>query len=430
MDKDNSTPINIDNQPIVANSDQEIDTVKRKKVVQLDQSIIKQFSKTNSCYLPLVNDSSLFNKKSNIRFNWLQLFNDSLPLINPYRNRYLVGDFMAMNEEFESRGIKESNPDLDELIDFKKYDNSLFELFNAAEISKGKEDQLFAYIRNNLAEDSMRLMNFYKKVWKYKTPPFIRNFSTMRENVYANGQKVCLCEAHEDTLILIAQFATSAKRLSPVEKKDSTGKVLSVSHVEYLPIGKRRQYYGSQYRITSKNWETERKYEKADLMHDKELGGGNKRVTFYKGRAQLPNFLLMEPTKDYPRATRSNGIHEVALRELSRGMLGTANSIGCIRLSDFGSKFTRWWVPQNANFFVLYSEDRYHKKLSYESIENQLPFKNEEEGNLFREWLNENNPIKAKQLDIDLEGSFDNGFILDAYNLYGLEYEKNRKQNE
>ena len=164
-------------------------------------------------------------------------------------------------------------------------------------------------------------------------------------------------------------------------------------------------------------------------MHDKKLGGGNKRVTYYQGRAQLPNFLLMEPTQDYPKAMHQNGIHEVALRELSRGMLGTANSIGCIRLSDFGSKFTRWWVPQDAHFFVLYTKDRYHKKLSLESIKDQLPFKNEKEGNLFREWLHENKPLKAKQMDIDIEGSYDNGFILDAYNLYGQQYEKDRKNN-
>ena len=120
--KNNNPPINIESQPIIANFNHVIDTIIRKKIGQLDQTIIRQFSKTNSCYLPLVNDSSLFNQKSNVRFNWLQLFNDSLPAVNPYRNRYLVGDFMALNEEFESRGIKESNPDLNELIDFKNYD--------------------------------------------------------------------------------------------------------------------------------------------------------------------------------------------------------------------------------------------------------------------------------------------------------------------
>jgi hypothetical protein len=398
------------------------------RVDGLSQELIGLYSKTNSCYLPLLKDPALHYTGSKVGFEWYELFNNSLAEESQYKNRYLVGDFMALNEELESRGIEEKNPDLEDLVDFKQYGKKLFELFDAAERSASDSELLYSYIRNNCTEDSIELINFYKKVWRFKTPPFVRKFSRIRNNVYASGQRVCLCEAHEDTLLLIAQYATSSKRLEPNVKKDSTGKVVSISHVEYLPIGKRRRYYASQYRITSKNWERDRKYEKADMMHDKKLGGGNQRVTYYKGKAQLPNFLLMEPTKDYPKAMHQNGIHEVALRELSRGMLGTANSIGCIRLSDFGSKFTRWWVPQDALFFVLYTEDRYHKKLSLESIKNQLPFKNELEGNLFRKWLHKNKPLKAKQMNIDIEGSYDNGFILDTYNLYGQEYEKNKEQ--
>mgnify|MGYP006093444263 CR=1 FL=1 len=395
----------------------------------LSQELIKLYSKTNSCYLPLLKDPALHNTGSKAGFKWAELFNNLLPEESRYKNRYLVGDFMALNEELESRGIEEKNPDLKKVIDFDKYDKKLIELFDFAERSANDAELLYSYIRNKYANDSIELLNFYNKVWRFKTPPFVRKFSRMGNNVYATGQRVCLCEAHEDTLLLIAQYATSSKRLEPSIKKDSTGKEISLSHIEYLPIGKRRRYYASQYRITSKNWERDRKYEKADIMHDKKLGGGNKLVTYYKGRAQLPNFLLMEPTKDYPKAVHQNGIHEVALRELSRGMLGTANSIGCIRLSDFASKFTRWWVPQDARFFVLYSKDRYHKKLSLESIRDQLPFKNEKEGNLFREWLHKNKPLRAKQMDIDIEGSYDNGFILDAYNLYGQEYEKSKENN-
>ena len=43
-----------------------------------------------------------------------------------------------------------------------------------------------------------------------------------------------------------------------------------------------------------------------------------------------------------------------------------------------------------------------------------------------RLWLNKNKPLKAKQMDLDIEGSFDNGFILDAYNLFGAEYERHK----
>ncbi|MDG1741657.1 MAG: hypothetical protein P8H43_03690 [Crocinitomicaceae bacterium] len=395
---------------------------KPKRIDQLGQEVILLYSKSNSCYLPLLKDSSLYYPGSDVGFQWLELFNDSLSEGSEYKNRYLVGDFMALNEEQESRGIEEKNPKMNELIDFKKYDEKLFKLFDAAEFSINDEELLYAYIRNKYSTDTSALLNFYEKVWRFKTPPYKRKFSRMKDKVYANGQRVCLCEAREDTLLLIAQYATSSKRLTPSILEDSAGNVISTSYVQYLPIGDRRTYYASQYRITSKNWESDRKYEEADLIHDKKVGGGNKRVTYYKGRAQLPNFLLMEPTKNYPKAMRSNGIHEVALRGLSRGMLGTANSVGCIRLSDFGSKFTRWWVPQAARFFVIYSNERYHREISLESIEGQLPFKSQEEGNLFREWLHANKPLKAKQLDIDMDGSHDNGFILDAYNLYGEEY--------
>ena len=397
------------------------------RVDQLSQELIAIYSKTNSCYLPLLEDPNLYHMGSKAGFKWHQLFNNSLAKGSPYMNRYLVGDLMALNDKMESRGIEEKNPDLQDLIDFKKYDNKLLELFNVAENSDSDERQLFSYIQNKYADDSLELINFYKKVWHFKTPPFVRKFSRNKDAVFASGQRICLCEAHEDTLLLIAQYATSSKRIKPIVKKDSTGIEKTVAVIEYLPIEKKRHYYASQYRITSKNWERERKYEQEDLLHDNKLGGGNPRVTYYKGRAELPNFLLMTPTEDYPDAVNQNGIHEVALRRLSRGMLGTANSIGCLRLSDFGSKFTRWWVPQDARLFVLYTEDRYHKKLSLESIKDQLPFKNEKEGNLFRKWLHENKPIKAKQLDIDIEGAYDNGFILDAYDLYGKQYERTRK---
>jgi hypothetical protein len=51
-----------------------------------------------------------------------------------------------------------------------------------------------------------------------------------------------------------------------------------------------------------------------------------------------------------------------------------------------------------------------------------LPFKTVEEGNAFRVWLNQTKPRQAKQLKIDLEGKYDNGYILDAYNMFGEEY--------
>jgi hypothetical protein len=392
-------------------------------VSELTQEQIRSYAKINSCYLPLLNDSTLYPDNKRSYFSWNELFNDSLAKDNPYRNRYLVGDFNALDENLQNLGIEEINPDLSKLLDFEKYNQELFTLMDAAVDSKDSEAALFAYIKKNYSEDSEELINFYSKIWQYKTPALNKKFAVINNKAFALGQKLCLCEAKQDTLLLISRFSTSAKSLIPSEKKDENGKVLSTSYVRSLPIGKTRSYYGAQYLITSKNWETARKYENLDKFHDEKMGGGNNRVTFFKTGAQLPNFLLMTPGKDYPKAMRQNGIHEVALSGLSMGMLGSANSIGCIRVTDFGSKFARWWVPQNAKFFILYAENRYFSELPIESLEQYLPFKNEVEGNAFRKWLIETKPLKASQLEIDLTGKYDNGHILEAYNLYGKEYE-------
>ena len=394
----------------------------KKLLSELSQDEIRAYAKKNSCYYALLKDSSYFNTLRKPGFEIEDLYNDSLKKNNPFRNRFILGDFNALDENKNSRGVEEKNPELSFLIDFKNKKPAFFDLLNKAEKSEDDYKKFKEYVRGNNAEDSSEIFNFYEKVWKFKTPAIKRNFAISYRNAYAVGQKLCLCEVEEDTIQLVAQFATSSKRLEPRSEGGT---------IQFLPIGRRRYYYASHYRISSKNWETQRKYQALDIAHDKKLGGGNKRVTFYKGKYQLPNFLLMAPSKEYKRAMTSNGIHEVALRELTRGMLGCANSIGCIRVSDFGSKFIRWWVPQNANFFVIYNDDRYFKKLDIASVEEMLPFKNEKEGNAFRAWLIKQKPLKASQLDIDSTGKFDNGYILDAYNLYGAEYEvfKNSKRN-
>ena len=87
------------------------DEYKAKPVSELSQDVIRLYSKTNSCYLPLLKDSSLYNPGSDVGVQWQQLFNDSLSKESKYKNRYLVGDFMALNEALESRGIAEKNPE-------------------------------------------------------------------------------------------------------------------------------------------------------------------------------------------------------------------------------------------------------------------------------------------------------------------------------
>lgn len=46
-----------------------------------------------------------------------------------------------------------------------------------------------------------------------------------------------------------------------------------------------------------------------------------------------------------------------------------------------------------------------------------FPFKNREEGNEFREWVNNYHPITAKRIDLDRKGSYNNSFIRKAWSL-------------
>jgi hypothetical protein len=379
---------------------------------------------TNPCYLPLLKDSNYWEKGTRAGFTFNELFNDSLPENTAYRNRFLVGDFNAILPNGQNRKISEIYPKLSELSEFQELPNDLIKRIDT--INPGTEESvtLFNDLKIRLGNKADKYINFINKVWKYKMIPIAREYSIENSNIYSAGHTIVMCEACKDTIKIVGKFATSPKRQDIAIRKNAEG-IEFKSYIEYFPTGKRRKYYAGMYRITSKNWETQRKYDSLDIERDNELGGGNNRVTFFKGNAELPNFLLMQPDKSYPNAMRQNGIHEVALRGLSRGMLGTANSIGCLRVSDFGSKFLRWWVPQNCKLFISYNDSLYHKKINTkDSISNYLPFKNKYEGDAFRKWINQNKPEEAKVLEIAESGDYRNGYIIDGYYYFKNEYEK------
>jgi len=408
-----------------AAKNQNADVKQIRLVRELPDSVIWSYAKVNSCYLPLTPQLTYFSKKSGRRLTYSDLFNSTLGQKQPYANRYIVGDFNVLNEDRSVRGIEEQMPRLSELLDFHSVASPTIEMLERAADSDLPPDSVSKRLGNVPSAKKPELLHFYKQVLQYKTPPIKRMYGFIGSTAYASGQRLCLCEAREDTLVEVARFATSSKSLDPYKEVNEAGKEVT-KHREWLPVGRGREYYGLHYQITSKNWETQRTYTKSDARHDSLVGGGNTRVTKYKGRVELPNFLLMSPGAGNPNAMRQNGIHEVALRELSRGMLGSPNSIGCIRVSDFGSKFLRWWTPQDANFFILYEEDKYHYAVEKKDILGYLPFQSKAEGDAFRKWLNETKPNRAQQLEVGLSGSHNNGYILDAYNLYGAEYEKTK----
>jgi len=59
-----------------------------------------------------------------------------------------------------------------------------------------------------------------------------------------------------------------------------------------------------------------------------------------------------------------------------------------------------------------------------------LPFKNTEEGNAFRQWVNDTYPDKAKKLNLDSTGSFNNSYIQKAFEELGEEYQESLKTPE
>ena len=396
----------------------------KKPIDSLSNEEIWELFLTNPCYLPLLKDSSFWEKGTRVGFNFNDLFNDSLPQNSPYRNRFLVGDFNAILPNGQNRKITELYPKLTGLPEFQELPKELVNKIDSVRIGTPEAQLLFDELKARLGNKADKYINFINKVWKYKMVPISREYSIENNNIYSAGHTILMCEACKDTIKVVGKFATSPKRQDIAIRKTADGTEIK-SYIEYFPTGKRRKYYAGMYRITSKNWETKRKYDSLDIARDNELGGGNNRVTFFKGNAELPNFLLMQPDKSYPNAMRQNGIHEVALRGLSRGMLGTANSIGCLRVSDFGSKFLRWWVPQNCKLFISYNDDLYHKKIdTKDSISNYLPFKNKNEGDAFRKWINTYKPDEAKILEIGESGDYRNGYIIDGYYYFRDEYEK------
>lgn len=71
------------------------------------------------------------------------------------------------------------------------------------------------------------------------------------------------------------------------------------------------------------------------------------------------------------------------------------------------------------------------KEKSKQSSDKSIPFKNNGEGNKFREWVNEKYPEYAKEIQLDKKSEKENGFkndyIKKAWEKHGEEYKKQQK---
>ena len=395
-----------------------------KSIAHLTYEEIREYCKHNPCYLPLLKDSTLWQPGQRVGFEYEDLFNDSLPKDHPFRNRYLVGDFNVLDENGENKTIREVFPSLLTLEEFEHIPRDLLEQMDTVPFGSEAYESVLRDLRTRMTDSAEYYIQFLETVWRYRMIPLQREYSILGNTLYAGGQSVTMCEACGDTLVMIGKFSVSAKRQTVSTEKDENGKEYQ-KYSEHFPTGRWRNYYAGLNRISSKNWESGRPYRKYEIERDKALGGGNSRITMYKDKVELSNFLLIEPSDEYPEAMHRNGLHEVALVGLARGMLGTANSIGCIRVTDFGAKFLRWWVPQNCNFFIVYADKRYHKPINDSlAVLRYLPFRTKYEGDRFRQWINRTHPREADILEIWETGDYRNGYILDAYFYFEREYKE------
>jgi len=401
-----------------------------KEKVQESKLDIDNILKINPCYTPIYKNIDYINNKG---FELSKLYNTKINPLNPYRNRYIISDLNTVNEIGESRGVIESHFEVQNSWEFKE----LFEFASRNQINQNLILLLTPDKIRNLKLDSesqktlmyqlLLFQNYYRTVGQYKEEETIKKYSIHRGYRYT-GQNLCFCEISNDTILLVAKLVTSARGRSRTGALDSITNEEVYTYFEAFPVGKERKYYAPHNRITSRNWERERQYTRYDAFRDSLTGGGNSRITYFDEKIQLPNFLLIKPDSKYPRARHQNGIHEGSLSNMSRCMLGTPQSLGCFRTTDYGSKFSRWWIPNNANLFIFFDEDRYtNKKISKEDINGLvLPFRNDNEGNLFRLWVNKKYPRYARSIDLEKEGSCSNCFIQLAWEKYYKEYIKSK----
>jgi len=63
---------------------------------------------------------------------------------------------------------------------------------------------------------------------------------------------------------------------------------------------------------------------------------------------------------------------------------------------------------------------------SSSSSKRKSPFKNKEEGDKFRKWVNDTYPKEAKEMDLDVSGSHTNSYIMRAWKKFGDPYKKSK----
>jgi hypothetical protein len=310
---------------------------------------IDSILKMNPCYIPILTKMDRVHNKA---FRYDELFNPDFNLENPLAGRYIVGDFNSVDASGNCRGSYDIFPIDATLPEFKPLFSQAhkngFDPYDPKAV-RNWFDTLGSEERQKFYEPYWLWQNYLSKVHKYKTEPLNREPEIeIKGRKYCIGQRMCLCEVQNDTILMVAQFVTSSRNVN-------------YPHSALKDFDDQPRYYAPKCLITSRYWDSAVPYDSLDLKRDKMMGFASRHVIKYNGKVDLPNFLHMTPSDEFRGARRYvNGIHEFAVGGSGPAKyMGTPISLGCVRLHDYPSKFVRWWVPKNARFFIAYEYKRY-----------------------------------------------------------------------
>jgi hypothetical protein len=305
--------------------------------------------KNNPCYSPLITKMDRIHDRY---YTVQDLFNNNYQEGNYLRNRFILADFNTTNSAGECKGCNEEyavNENIDELSNIiKELQSSKIE-YNNIEALNSWFNKLSNSEKGKWRNEYGTLKNYLQHVDKYRTAPMKKDpIIYIEGKPYCIGQRLCLCEIQNDTIIKVAQFVTSSKNAKAPQSNQHD-------------FDGQPRYYAPQNKITSRFWDRELKYDSLDRKHDEEMGKGSSGVLRYRGAVDLPNFMHITPVDEFPGAKGFvNGIHEFAVGGKRPGLfMGTPISLGCVRLHDYPSKFTRWWTPHRANMFIAYESKHY-----------------------------------------------------------------------
>lgn len=248
------------------------------------------------------------------------------PTVEPmFRNRYIVMDLNTVGDDGLCKGVQERYP--------APGDHALFEA----------EFRQYPALREN----------YQRSIEAGYNPPIVRNrvhrYGYSGENL-CMGQTISLCEVRGNRGFEVARFITSSSHTRHWGEMPSTD-----------------FYYTPMMHVNTRRWEGRRPYTEGDMYRDNLLGGitpterTGSRALDFRG-APMPNFVNFIPTYPY-RGQDGNGIHRRVGTEGpgTEGDLGAPSSLGCLRVTHYGSRFIRWWIPREARVFPFFESGRYRR---------------------------------------------------------------------